>query len=213
VQVTANPIDQSLYIPDVWFKKEVGLNDSTKVLLFVGRFIVEKGILDLIEACRLLKEVSVDFHLFCLGDGPLFREINDLIHLYGLGNQITVVGHVPEKETRRYYSNCDVLILPTYHQEGFPMAVFQAIGAGKPVITTRIRAAADHLLERENCLWVEKKNPIQICGQVVALLNDKCLYQNIQRNNLLLSQKFTSEQIIDKLINSLEELLKDSDRG
>ena len=200
VQVTANVIQKDLYVQDPGFKKGVGLSEETNVLLFVGRFMHEKGILDLVEACKLLKEANVNFCLFCLGNGPLVEEVNSLISKYGLKDNIKLPGHIPESETRRYYANCNVLILPTYHEEGFPMAVFQAVGAGRPVITTKIRAAADYMLENENCLWVEKKNPRQVFEQIFALVNNKALQEKMSVNNLALAEKFTAGKIVSKLL-------------
>ena len=206
VQVTANVIDKNLYQQDSGFKKKAGLSEQTTVLLFVGRFMHEKGILDLVEACRLLKEVNTDFKLFCLGDGPLVAEVNRLINQYGLEKNISLLGHIHESETRGYYANCDILILPTYHQEGFPMAVFQAVGAGKSVITTKIRAAADYFTEYEHCLWVEKKNPQQLYQQMSLLVNDKALQDKMGRNNLVLAEKFTAEKIVAKLMEYFNKI-------
>lgn len=200
VQVTANVIQKDLYIPDPEFKKKAGLTAETSVLLFVGRFMHEKGILDLLNACRLLKRDNTSFCLFCLGNGPLVNDVNQLISAYNLKENIRLLGHIPESETRYYYSNCDILILPTYHQEGFPMAVFQAVGAGKPVITTKIRAAADYLVENENCLWVEKKNPQQLYERIRTLANDKPLQDKMGLNNLSLAEKFTADKIVNKLL-------------
>lgn len=206
VQVTANVIQKDLYVHEPDFKKKEGLTEETNVLLFVGRFMHEKGILDLVEACRLLKEAGVNYCLFCLGNGPLLETVNSLISKYGLKDNIKLPGHIPEGETRRYYANCDVLILPTYHQEGFPMAVFQAVGAGRPVITTKIRAAADYMVENEHCLWVEKKNPRQVYEQVFALLNNKPLQEKLSVNNLALAEKFTAERIVGKLMQYFKTL-------
>lgn len=200
VQVTANVIQKYLYVQDPEFKKSLGIAADTNVLLFVGRFMPEKGILDLVEACRLLKDAGVNFCLFCLGNGPLVEEVNSLISKYGLKDNIKLPGHIPENETRRYYANCNVLILPTYHEEGFPMAVFQAVGAGRPVITTKIRAAADYMTENEHCLWVEKKDPQQVYHQIFALVNDKPLQEKMRINNLALAEKFTAEKIVGKLL-------------
>ncbi len=206
VQVTANVIQKELYVPDLEFKNKAWLTTETTVLLFVGRFMNEKGILDLVEACRLLKADKINFQLFCLGNGPLVDEVSTFINTYGLEKNIKLLGHIPEIETRYYYSNCDMLILPTYHQEGFPMAVFQAVGAGKPVITTNIRAAADYFTEYENCLWVEKKNPQQLYQQIRVLVNDKILRHKIMKNNLLLSEKFTADRIVGNLLEYFKKI-------
>ena len=200
VQVTANVIQKELYVQDPGFKKKAGLTDDTPVLLFVGRFMHEKGILDLVEACRLLKQSGTRFCLFWLGNGPLLEDVKAKIGQYGLEDNIKLPGHIPESETRRYYANCDVLVLPTYHQEGFPMAVFQAVGAGRPVITTRIRAAADYFVENEHCLWVEKKNPQQLYAQLLALLTNKPLQETMRVNNFALAEKFTADRIVGKLM-------------
>lgn len=200
VQVTANVIDKNNYTIDPDFKVKAGIKSGTTVLLFVGRFMAEKGILDLVEACKLLKEQQQDFKLFCLGNGPLFSEAANKIAGYGLSKNIELKGHIAEAEATYYYSNCDILILPTYHEEGFPMAVFQAVGAGKPVITAQIRGAADYMTEYENCLWVKAKNPQQLCVQINNLAKDKSLQEKMRMNNLQLADKFTAKKIVDKLL-------------
>jgi glycosyltransferase involved in cell wall biosynthesis len=200
VQVTANVIDKNLYKTDAGFKQKIGLTEQTSVLLFVGRFMPEKGILDLIEACKLMKEKNGNFKLVCLGNGPLFNEAERMVNDYGLKDNVELKGHISESEAGYYYSNCDILILPTYHEEGFPMAVFQAVGAGKPVITTKIRGAADYMMEYENCLWVEAKNPLQISKQILNLVNDKPLQEKMKHNNLILADKFTAKKIVGNLL-------------
>ncbi|MGC4100566.1 glycosyltransferase family 4 protein [Ferruginibacter sp.] len=200
VQVTANVIDKRLYKADPDFKQKAGIAAPTTLLLFVGRFMSEKGILDLIEACKLMKEKSGNFKLVCLGNGPLFDEAAKKVSEYGLKEYVELKGHIPEGEATNYYANCDILVLPTYHEEGFPMAVFQAVGAGKPVITTQIRGAADHMVEYENCLWVEAKNPTQISRQVMNLVNDKPLQEKMGRNNLILAEQFRAKKIVANLL-------------
>lgn len=206
VKVTANAIDTYLYKPEANFTNKLGINEGTIILLFVGRFIEQKGILDIINACKLLRESCLEFKLFCLGDGILINKVKSLIDKFNLQDFIKLLGHIPESETRYYYSNCDILILPS-HREGFPMAVFQAVAAGKAIITTKVNACADHLTEYENCLWVRKNNPEDICDKVVLLSKNKDLRIKIQNNNLSLANNFTSENIVGTLIKYLQKLL------
>jgi glycosyltransferase involved in cell wall biosynthesis len=207
VQITANPIDPRNYFPDSTFKKSRGLNEETSILLYVGRFIKEKGILDLIEATNLLKQNHLEFKLICLGDGPLFSEIGQLITKFNLQNEVCLLGHIPEVETNYYYSNCDILILPSY-REGFPMAIFQAVAAGKSIITTKINACADYFVEYQNCFWVEKNNPVDLSKKITTLAKDKNLRDIMRINNLSLSKKFTSKRIVADLHAYMENLLK-----
>jgi glycosyltransferase involved in cell wall biosynthesis len=191
--ITANPIHIASYKPDPEFKENLGISKKAIVLLFVGRLMETKGILDLVEACKLLKKHQMDYTLFCLGSGPLEPVLKQMVGEYELPIKLT--GYIPEDDTKYYYSNCDIMILPTYHSEGFPMAVFRAVAAGKAVITTQIRAAADYLKENENCLWVNKQDPVDLYNKIVVLAENETLRLNMGLNNLSLAKEFTAEKI------------------
>ncbi len=208
IQVTANPVDFTNYHTDSNFKRSLNIEETTITLLFVGRFLKQKGILDLIYACKLAKENSLIFKLICLGDGPLFDEVTSLAKKLNLENEINFLGHIPELETKYFYSNCDITILPSY-REGFPMAIFQAVAAGQAVITTKVNACADYFTEYENCLWVEKENPRDLSQKIITLAKNAELRAKIRVNNLLLAKKFTSERIARNLNEKFEELLNE----
>ena len=198
VQITANPIDFVDFKTDPSFKHKLKITEETIVLLFSGRFLEQKGILDLIQACKIVNEKSICFKLICLGNGPLFdlsKQLADELHLK---NKIEFLGHIAEEKTQYYYANCDVTILPSY-REGFPMAIFQSVAAGKPVITTRINACADYFKEYENCLWVETKNPSDLAEKIITLAKNNELRDTMGMNNLKLAQRFTSFNIVGNL--------------
>jgi glycosyltransferase involved in cell wall biosynthesis len=205
--VTANPLNKSFYIEDKLFKQSVNPEKNAILLLFVGRLIKEKGILDLVDACEILNRKGLKFKLYCLGDGREKIIVSEKIAAHGLANQIELVGYIPEEATRPYYANCDILILPSY-SEGFPMAVFQAIAAGKPVITTKIRGAADHLKEGINCLWATIGSAESIAEKIIELATDEMLRENMRRNNLLLAEEFSKEKLSEQTIKALEALLQ-----
>ena len=207
VKITANAIDKSIYLQDDGFRKRFNINNEKIILLFVGRFIEEKGIIDLINACHLLKEKSLQFELFCLGDGPMFKEVKSLIENSKLKNNIKLLGHIPEDETIPFYSNCDILVLPTFHDEGFPMAVFQAVASGMSIITTKIRASVDYLEEYENCLWVKRNSPNDIYDKILILKNEKGLREKIRQNNRRLADEFTADKIVGKLNKHFLEII------
>lgn len=205
VGITANALDFRDYSADINFKLRNGINEQTHILLYVGRFIKEKGIIDLLNACKIIQEKKLPFKLFCLGSGVLLDEIKKLIKKLDLEKEIILPGYVPEEETYHYYSNCDILILPSY-REGFPMAVFQAIAAGKPVITTQVNACADHLQEYVNCLWVKKNNPEDLAEKIIFLCRNKELRIRMSKNNKDIAENFTSEKIAGQLNFLFNEL-------
>ena len=153
-----------------------------------------------------MKENFVDFQLICLGNGPLFDQAQSLTESLDLKNEIKFEGHVDESQTNCFYSNCDILILPTYHEEGFPMAVFKAAACAKPIITTKIRAAADYLTSFENCLWVEARDPKDIYEKIQILAYDPDLRKKLGKNNYNLVRRFSAEKITNNLYLKLISL-------
>ncbi|MBI3631835.1 MAG: glycosyltransferase family 4 protein [Candidatus Vogelbacteria bacterium] len=106
-------------------------------LLFVGRLVIEKGILDLLEVyCRLFKN-NTKVELFVAGTGPLRSEIDEYIHKHCLKN-IFLVGEVEYSHMPRLYSLCDILIHPvrgskTWNEQ-FGMVLVEAMACGLPVL-------------------------------------------------------------------------------
>ena len=92
--------------------------------------------------------------MLCLGDGEAREAAEAQAARLKLNDRVRFFGYVPETQTPEFYAGSTMLLFPTYHYEGFPMVIFKSIAAGLPVITTRIRAAADYLNEPDNCLWV-----------------------------------------------------------
>jgi glycosyltransferase involved in cell wall biosynthesis len=171
------------------------LPDDLPSLLFIARFIPAKGLLDVIRACGLLRDRGTDCVLFCIGDGPARREAEEEVANLKLGDLVRFTGFIPESQTGPFYANCSIMVLPTYHFEGFPMTVFYAVAAGMPIITTRIRGAADHLKEPENCLWVEPKNPEMLAEKIASLLRDSQRRSKMSEANKELAKQFSAEVV------------------
>ena len=177
------------------------------LLLFIGRFIAAKGLFDVIIACGLLRDAGQNFLLLCVGDGPQRAEAEALVAKHQLQPWVRFFGYIPEEETQQFYANSQVLLFPTYHIEGFPMVIFNAAANGLPVITTKIRAAADYLREPDNCFWVEPKNPEMLARQVRQLMENPELRASMALQNRRLAQQFTAEVVTPEYLSTYRELM------
>jgi glycosyltransferase involved in cell wall biosynthesis len=169
-------------------------------LLFIARMVPTKGLIDVIRACALLAADGHDFSLLCVGDGPARREGEEEVRLRGLADRVQFVGYVPESETGRFYASSTALVFPT-QTEGFSITIFNAVAAGLPVVTTRIRGAADHLSEPENCLWVEPRDPVGLAQRIGELLDDPELRASMRENNLALAPRFRAAYVVGEYID------------
>jgi glycosyltransferase involved in cell wall biosynthesis len=151
------------------FEKAVPVRERNR-LLFLARLVPTKGLADVVRAVALLKREGREVTLDVVGDGPARAPAVALAEELGVANAIRFHGHVPESDTTRFYLSSGMLVLPT-EREGFSMTIFQALAAGLPILTTRVNAAADWLVEPEHVRWIPVRDPAGVARQVAHLLD------------------------------------------
>lgn len=102
--------------------------------LFVGRVMKEKGINELFEAIRRLKEED---HRNCILDvvGSFEEDYQEAVHRAETSGFIAY--HGSQADVRPFYGQCDCFVLPSWH-EGMANTNLEAAASGRPVITSDI---------------------------------------------------------------------------
>lgn len=205
--VVKNVVERSFPARSGSLASRLGAEAGVPVLLFIARFIPAKGLLDVVRACAVLRERGTEFVLACVGDGPARAEAESEVARLGLGSRVRFCGFVPENETGEFYAGSAALVFPTYHYEGFPMTIFYATAAGLPVLTTRIRAAADYLREPDNCLWVEPRDPAMLAERIARLLSEPRTRELMGTNNTRLAEQFTADAVAPEYVEIYKRLV------
>ncbi|HEV2763800.1 MAG TPA: glycosyltransferase family 4 protein [Pyrinomonadaceae bacterium] len=205
--VVKNAVTLEGYERDAGFAARVRVPEGVPLLLFVARFIPAKGLLDVVRAVAVLRERGEECALLCLGDGPARAEAEAEVARLNLRERVRFFGYVPEREARDFYANSTALVFPTYHYEGFPMVVFNSLAAGLPVVTTRIRAAADYLREPDNCLWTPPRDPAALAEKISTLLSQTQLRATMNDNNRRLARRFDAEQVAREYVEVYRKIL------
>lgn len=176
-------------------------------LLFVSRLIPTKGLFESVRAVGILRGKGFDVRLDVLGDGETRKPAEDLAKSLEIGEFVNFHGHVSEKTVRKFYSETDLLVFPTFHIEGFPMVIFNALPFGLPVVTTRIRAAADYLRESENALFCKPQDPADLAEKIAQIIQDEDLRRTMSENNKALANEFTAEKIAPEYLEIYRKIL------
>ena len=107
--------------------------DSSKVtathhdIVFVGRLVYEKGLFDLIEALRLMRDQNLRPSVNVIGSGPDELLIQNAVKRAGLNDQVHFTGLVTNRiEVLANIKAADVLVLPS-HTEGLPRVAAEAM--------------------------------------------------------------------------------------
>jgi glycosyltransferase involved in cell wall biosynthesis len=143
--------------------------------VFVGHVKPSKGIVELIEAAKMLSittSMAIDVY------GPLLDGISNS---WFAGSPVNYRGSIANKDVIQTLTGYDVLVLPTYAQiEGYPGVILEAYCAGIPVITTRwggipeiVTAETGILVEPRDVAGLAKAMQMLIdSDQLLATLRD-----------------------------------------
>jgi glycosyltransferase involved in cell wall biosynthesis len=192
--ITANIVDPGRSVASIAFRQRYELDDQKFKVLFVGRIVREKGVFSLLESIPMLACKENCLFVF-VGDGPDMQALKKKAEALQVMKYVRFPGFIPDHECDHFYANADMLAFPTFFNEGFPMALFKSVAAGLPVITTRIRAAKDHLTSPDNVLWVEGTSAESVAQAIDTLYADHALRTAMAQNNRLIAKKFTRGEV------------------
>lgn len=124
------------------FREKYNLTEDTKLIVFTGRLIKEKGIFKLIQAVQGL-EKKYKVCLLIAGDGEETENIRK-----SEDSRVKYLGRLEFEQIASLLGQAEIYCLPTEYPEGFPTSVLEAAAAGCYVITTT-RGGSAELIEDE----------------------------------------------------------------
>lgn len=124
-------IDTNNFSPARKRGKVLSKNSKELTVLFVGRLVKEKGVVELIGAVDFLMD---GIKIVLAGEGPLEEFVNEAS--LKTPNRIKFIGRVSQEDLPHVYSSSDLLIVPSTHDEGFGRVVLEALSCGTPVVVS-----------------------------------------------------------------------------
>ena len=105
-----------------------------RTLLFVGLLLERKGLLDLLEALARPDVMPEDARLLIAGEGPERAAVERRVADPVLAGRVSLLGFRTDIDD--LLEQADALVLPS-RMEQQPLALVQAMAAGRPVLATR----------------------------------------------------------------------------
>jgi len=140
--------------------------------LFLGSVILRKGVGQLFDAIRMLKNEPVDFTFA----GPIGVKVPDEIS--GMSN-VRFLGSVDKATTERLYREVDVFLIPTL-SDGFGLTQLEALGHGLPVIAST--HCGQVVEDRVSGLVLSEVSPEAIADAIMQLVRDWDLLARLKAN-------------------------------
>ncbi len=147
----------------------LGLDETWRIVLFVGNLHPVKGLHDLIEAFSKVAAATPSAHLILVGEGSLRGELQEVARRGGLGQRVHFPGRCSFDEVARWMAASDLFCLPS-HSEGCPNVVIEALSCGLPVVATEVGGTPE--LVNESCgILVSPQSPGALGEAISRALN------------------------------------------
>ena len=184
-------------------RRNMGVDQSNVVILFLGRLKREKGIFELVKAFSEVHSENRNTILWCVGpDEDNLQQEFKLVN----GVFLCPFTRVPEQ----YMAAADIFCMPSY-REGFGTAVIEAAACGIPSIGSNIYGLCDAIVNGSTGILVPAKSHLELKIAIKQLAQDKKLRHKMGEaahiwvlNNF--QQSYFTEQIVKlykKLLNNI----------
>ncbi len=188
-------------------RQQLGWSSRERVIGFVGRFVRDKGVEDLVAAFESLSGQDESLRLLLIGgyeegDG-LPAAVRETIASH---SAITVVDWA--EPIAPWYAAMDAFAFPTY-REGLPTVLLEAQVAELPIVATRVTGVVDAVREGRTALLVESGNRSQLGDAIRHVLADDALARGMGRaGSEWVRSAFAREAVVRNYVDFYHRLLE-----
>jgi glycogen synthase len=118
------------------------IDPTRRVVLYVGRLAVMKGVDTFVRAAARVVSVVPDALFVVAGEGPEYPHLVKLAAQLGIGDHVMFLGKVTEEEREVLLRGSSVFVLPSV-VEPFGIAALEAMAAGVPTIISKTSGVAE----------------------------------------------------------------------
>ena len=173
-------------------------------LCTTGTVCQRKGQYLIVEALnRLEPALKRQIHLSLFGSGPDLGILKERVKEYGMENQVTFYGNVPNSEIHEKLCQEDIFILMS-NNEGLPISIIEAMRAGLPIISTPIAGIPEQVEPLFNGLLVEPD--VEKLTDVLSKINQYRWQQMGANSRKRFEQEFSFEQMLTAYCDMLDRL-------
>jgi len=167
------------------------------VILCAARMIRGKGILELVEASRILRKRGVHFELWLAG-GIDTGNPSAITHdeLAGINAEGTARWFGHQDNISKLLASASIFCLPTYYREGLPRVLVEASAAGLPIVTTDVPGCREVVTRGINGLLVPPRNVDALADALQCLVENREKRSEMRiASRKIFEEKFTSDSV------------------
>jgi glycosyltransferase involved in cell wall biosynthesis len=189
-------------------RRELGLSPDALVVGTIGRLSAQKGQRDLLAAAAQVTRDFQDVRFVLVGDGDLRPQLEAQAAALGLGDRIVFAGH--RTDMPAVLAAIDVVCISSTY-EGTPLALFEAMAAGKPIVSTAVDGCREVLSEEHTGLLTPPQDPDRLARALLRLRRDPDLRRRLGAAAAAESARYDIAECVRRIESLYDEVL--AERG
>jgi glycosyltransferase involved in cell wall biosynthesis len=184
-------------------REELGVAETSKLALTVGRLNSQKGHNDLVQVIPHLIKDFPDVKFVWVGDGELRDDLIQKVQEYGIEDKVRFLGY--RSDVPRLLKTADLFVFPT-HYEGQPFALLEAMAQGLPIVSSDASGIPELIENRVHGLLFRTGDSCHLSETLRWALMHSGSMQEMGRNAQQHVQDFSEEIMIEETLGVLQGL-------
>ena len=156
------------------------------VLLYCGRLVEKKGVLDALQAFARVAKAWPSLVFRIVGDGPLRLQLCRAVRQLGVGHRVELCGALSHKQVLQEMANAHVFILPSKtaqngDMEGTPTVLLEAQASGLPVLSTHHADIPELVQEGQSGFLVNEGDVTALSERLGGVLENPHLWNDLRK--------------------------------
>lgn len=148
-------------------------------ILYAGRLLPLKHVMDTVKAVHNLKKQNIAVHFTIIGDGECRDKIEQYIDKNKLENEITILPFMSTEEVRTHMDKADIFVFGSSFYEGWGAVMNEAMNSACAVVVSHAVGSASYLIESGKNGYIYKFSDVfELTNKLKTLVLDKELRQS-----------------------------------
>ncbi|HET7746369.1 MAG TPA: glycosyltransferase [Vicinamibacteria bacterium] len=185
-------------------RQGLGLPEHALVIGAIGRLNAQKGHRYLLEAGALVLRDRPSARVLVAGDGDLLPDLREQARRLGMADRVVFAGH--RADVPDLLGAIDVFCISSVY-EGTPLALFEAMAAGKAIVSTAVYGCREVLEDGITGLLVPPRDPPALAAALARVADDAALRARLSGAAREASRRFDIAECVRRMEAVYDELL------
>jgi len=186
-------------------RQSLGFKDDDFIVMFCGRLIPEKGVLELIQAINKIKNHKIK--LMIVGSinfgkkktSDYVKKIDKLVK--ESKGRIKTTGFINNSDLYKYYKSADLGVIPSMWEDAAPLVTIEIMSSGLPLIITKTGGAPEYVSEDTIIVPKDEKVSNHLKKAIEYLYENEDVRNKMKKSGIETSKNYTTERFYLDFVN------------